>query len=298
MLGKQKQGGFYYPKDYPKRFITFVSLYFKIKAFYRWFRVQSIWTSFLGFQYKPSKDLIEIDITYLCNLRCNNCNRSSAQAPEASHISLADIRKFVTETIDGKRHWRRIRILGGEPTLHPEFLDIIQVLLKLKEQGYADVIEVVSNGFGPKVKRALAQIPDGIELENSEKAGNTQPMFGPFNLAPKDDYLHKFSDFRHGCDIMHSCGIGLTPLGYFPCAVAGGIDRVTEGGCGRDHLPHDFDEMRDLLARNCQLCGRFKDGHYVPEKLRPALLEQKTSRSWLAIYKAWRTRKHQEQKDT
>ncbi|WP_462146981.1 radical SAM protein [Pseudoalteromonas gelatinilytica] len=295
MLGKQKKGGFYYPKDYPKRFVTLVNFYFKVKACYRWVRVQSIWPAFLGFQYQPSQDLIEIDITYLCNLRCNNCNRSSAQAPEASHISLIDIQKFVAETINNKRHWRRIRILGGEPTLHPDFQAILTELLRLKQQGYADVIQVVSNGFGPKVQRALAQIPDGIELENSEKVGNTQPMFGPFNLAPKDSYFHTFSDFRHGCDIMHSCGIGLTPLGYYPCAVAGGIDRVTLAGRGRAQLPSSSDEMRDLLARNCQLCGRFKDGHYVPEKIRPSLLEQKTSLSWLAIYKAWRARKHSEQ---
>ncbi|MER2491114.1 radical SAM protein [Catenovulum sediminis] len=288
MFKRSQPGGFYYPKDYPTRFISLVKWQFKFKALWRWFRIQKVSTRLLGYQYTPSVDLIEIDITYLCNLRCKNCNRSSAQAPEAVHIGLSDINKFVEETIANQRYWRRIRILGGEPTLHPDFLAIMNALLPLKQMGLAEKIQVVSNGFGPKVNATLEKLPKGIELENSAKVGNIQPTFGPFNEAPKDSSVYHFTDFSHGCDIMHNCGIGLTPLGYYPCAVAGGIDRVTKTGHGRSHLPTCDDEMRDLLARNCQLCGRFKDGHYVPEKLRPPLLEQKTSKSWHAIYQAWK----------
>lgn len=290
MFKRYQPGGFYYPKDYPTRFVRLVKWQFKFKALWRWFRIQKMSTRLLGYQYTPSVDLIEIDITYLCNLRCKNCNRSSAQAPDAVHISLSDVTRFVEETIANQRCWRRIRILGGEPTLHPEFLAILNALLPLKQIGLAEKIQVVSNGFGPKVNATLEKLPKGIELENSAKVGNIQPAFGPFNEAPKDSPVYHFTDFRHGCDIMHSCGIGLTPLGYYPCAVAGGIDRVTNTGHGRSHLPSSDDEMRDLLARNCQLCGRFKDGHYVPEKLRPPLLEQKTSKSWHAIYQTWKAR--------
>jgi hypothetical protein len=40
----------------------------------------------------------------------------------------------------------------------------------------------------------------------------------------------------------------------------------------------------------CRLCGRFQDGHYVPPKLRPPLLEQQTSPSWHKIYQNWQRR--------
>lgn len=290
MFRKPKQGGFYYPKDYPTRFVAWVKFLFFLKALWRWIRVQKVLPSFLGYQYQPSTDLIEIDLTYLCNLRCNNCNRSSAQAPAAVHIQHADIQRFVEQSIQQNRHWRRIRILGGEPTLHPEFDAIITTLLTLKTHNLADCIQLVTNGYGSKVQAALENLPSGIDVENSAKVSNTQPAFGPFNDAPKDSKRYRFTDFRHGCDIMHSCGIGLTPQGYYPCAVAGGIDRVTQAGTGRTSLPTTDDEMRDLLARNCQLCGRFRDGYFVPEKLRPQLLEQKTSKSWHVIYQAWRER--------
>lgn len=142
-------------------------------------------TRLLGYQYKPATTLIEIDITYLCNLRCNNCNRSSAQAPEASHISLDDIRQFVDESINKDRNWERIRLLGGEPTLHPDFQNIINEMERYLEYNPTTLIEVVSNGYSSKVQRILSQIPDSIQIENSSKNNNIQPSFGPFNLAPK-----------------------------------------------------------------------------------------------------------------
>jgi len=89
MFKKTKLGGFYFPKDYPTRFVTLVKWRFKIKALYRWLRVKMVWPKCVGFQYKSSHDLIEIDITYLYNLRCQNCNRSSAQAPEFHAIVTA-----------------------------------------------------------------------------------------------------------------------------------------------------------------------------------------------------------------
>ncbi|MFN3882687.1 MAG: radical SAM protein [Nitrincola lacisaponensis] len=285
---RKKPGNFYYPKDYPRRFVSLIRFQFKLKVLWRWLRVQRISTQLLGFQYQPSLDLIEIDITYQCNLRCHNCNRSSAQAPAAMHLALADIEKFVNDTIATGKHWRRIRVLGGEPTLHPEFMSIMHCLLSLKQLQLVDQLQLVSNGFGPKVSAILKQLPAGIEVENSSKTGNIQPSFGPFNEAPVDSELYRFTNFGNGCDIMHSCGIGLTPLGYYPCAVAGGIDRVTQAGSGRPTLPDAADHMRDLLNRNCQLCGRFKDGHYVPEKLRKPLLIQSTSPTWAAIYQKWR----------
>lgn len=292
LFNKRKRGGFYYSKDYPKRFVWLVRQKYILKAVWRWLRVQRFISSCLGFQYKPSQDLIEIDITYLCNLRCKNCNRSSAQAPDSVHITLEDINRFVEDSIQQQRHWRRIRILGGEPTLHPEFNNIIELLLRLKLQKLADTIQVVTNGFGPKVQMELLKLPIDITVENSSKEGNVQPSFGPFNNAPKDSVLYRFTDFRHGCDIIHSCGVGLTPLGYYPCAVAGGIDRVIGAGQGRTTLPSKNDDMRDLLARSCQLCGRFRDGHYVPEKLRKPLLSQVTSPSWQTIYSQWKSRKN------
>lgn len=287
---QRRRGDFRYGRDFPKRFLSYFRAVFAIKAFLRWLRVQKPLTRLLGFQYGVASDLIEIDLTYLCNLRCNNCNRSSAQAPASVHLSLSDVRRFVDDSLATRRDWARIRLLGGEPTLHPDFEAVIAELLRYKEQFPATRIQLVTNGFGQKVKTILEGVPDSIEIENSSKAGTVQPEFGPFNLAPQDSLAFRHADYRNGCSIMKACGLGLTPQGYYPCAVAGGIDRVRGLQRGRSSLPGPEDQMRDLLEDACGLCGRFRDGHFVPIKLRKPLLEQRTSPSWQRIYAAWSQR--------
>ncbi|GLR68645.1 hypothetical protein GCM10010909_33270 [Acidocella aquatica] len=262
----------------------------KLKSFYRAMRITRPMTWILGPQYRAAMDLIEIDLTYLCNLKCNNCNRSSAQAPEARHLSLDQLKEFVTKSLHQGRGWRRIRLLGGEPTLHPHFHEAIAVLEPLRARTPGLLIEVVTNGYGDKVKQALRKLPPHVAVENSQKSGPMQPHFGAFNKAPQDSWWHRLVDYRNGCEIVRSCGMGLTPTGYYHCAVAGGIDRVTGEGLGRTSLPAADDEMRDLMDRTCRLCGRFRDGHFIPFNFRKPLLVQQTSRSWKRIYGAWLNR--------
>lgn len=278
---------FTYSHDYPKKWFRIVKFWFHLKAVWRWLRVQKPMTKLMGFQYQVADDLIEIDITYQCNLKCNNCNRSSAQAPDKTQIGLDEISRFVEDSLSQKKRWRKIRVLGGEPTLHPQLSEILAELYRLKQIHPELSIQLVTNGYGRRVNKAISVLPEWLSIENSAKTDVVQPKFGPFNLAPVDSWYHKFSDFSNGCDIAKTCGIGLTPQGYYPCAVAGGIDRVLNQKNGRQRLPESDDEMRDLMKHACGLCGRFRDGHYVPPKLRPQILEQRTSISWKKIYQEW-----------
>jgi len=92
-----------------------------INGWMKWLRVQSWVTWILGPEYYRNLSMIEIDITYACNLRCYNCNRSCTQAPTVERMTVDQIKKFVEESKASNLQWKRIRILGGEPTLHPDF---------------------------------------------------------------------------------------------------------------------------------------------------------------------------------
>lgn len=278
------------PSNYPKNKILFGKIKYKLLSIYRLIRVQKIF-NIINPQYKRSRDNIEIDITYQCNLYCNNCNRSSTQAPDKLHISLKDIINFVDSSVENKKYWKRIRILGGEPTLHPNILEIINELLRYKKFNSKVLIELVTNGYGTKVNNILNKIPKEIWIENSKKDDIVQPEFGPFNLAPIDEKKFIFADYSNGCSIMEDCGMGLTPMGYYPCAVAGGIDRITKKNIGYKNLPSESDDMLELVKEFCQYCGRFRDGHYIPKNIRKPIYEQQTSLTWKRLYNNWRKNK-------
>lgn len=254
-------------------------------ALWRHTRISKPLTWLLGPQYRPSRDLIEIDITYKCNLHCLNCNRSCTQAPSDEHMSLGMVGAFVDESIQKGRAWRRIRVLGGEPTLHPEFDKIIFELLRYKAWRPSCIVEVVTNGYGQSVNQALARLPKDVMVDNSAKTGPVQTHFGPFNLAPIDDLRYFLADYGNACAIARDCGMGITPQGYYPCAVAGGIDRIVNLGLGAKQLPDE--DMQEVSRRLCGYCGRFRDGHFVPRLLRSAITDMRISATWTRLYESW-----------
>jgi hypothetical protein len=224
---------------------------------YQFLRAQSLVADRLGPQFRPSREYAEIDITYRCNLKCINCNRSCAQAPSDLEMPLADIAAFIEASVDREIAWKRIRILGGEPTLHSRFFEIIDLLLRYRREHNPDVRLVVGTNFkGPRVKRVLAELPGSIHIKSTLKTSPVN-LFRPFNLAPVDTVFNRFSDYTCGCRIIQECGLGVTPSGYYMCAVAGGIDRIFQYHLGRPAIPAETDRLSDQMSVFCRLCGHF-----------------------------------------
>jgi hypothetical protein len=227
--------------------------------------------------------LIEIDVTYACNLGCFNCNRSCEQAATGEHMSVRQIERFVAESVARGIRWERIRLLGGEPTLHPDIFAILDLLRAYRnEHSPATRLEIGTNGYGGKVRRVLALIPPDVTVIDTRKTGPVQPAFKTFNVAPQDLLAYRWADYRNGCWIIEKCGTGLGPSGYYPCAVAAGIDRIVGHDVGRHRLPDDEDGMEDQLARFCRLCGHFKQERNGPTS------GPVQSRSWRDAYARYR----------
>lgn len=224
-------------------------------------RVQAPVSHVLGPQYRRSRTQIQIDLTWSCNLRCFNCNRSCEQAPTGERMDLDQIRHFVDESVAACQRWEQIHLLGGEPTLHPELSDILDMLLAWRnEHSPKTLIQLTTNGYGSKVQAVLEKLPSGIVLNNTYKESRCQP-FDHFNIAPVDRLGYLYADYTNGCFVTHGAGIGLTPYGWYPCAVAGGIDRIIGLDIGRKHLPSPGDDMFDQMRIFCKLCGCFARMH-------------------------------------
>ena len=245
---------------------------------FQFIRCQSWVSRPFGKPFQPSRDYIEIDITYSCNLKCINCNRSCTQAPSETEMPVATIEAFISQSVDHKTPWKRIRILGGEPSLHSRFFDIVDLLMDYRRAHNPSVrLVVCSNCYGSQVRRALEQLPASIVIKSTLKTSRSN-LFRPFNVAPVDSPFNRFSDYTCGCRIIEACGIGLTPSGYYMCAVAGGIDRIFGYHLGRALLPDPYDDFSDQMAAFCPLCGHF--GFQWPTR------KSRQSKTWRQAYAA------------
>lgn len=247
---------------------------------YQFVRAQRFVSNRFGRQFLPSRQYAEIDITYKCNLKCFNCNRSCSQAPSISEMPVADIENFLQQSIEKKIAWKRIRLLGGEPTLHSRIFDIKNVLIEYREK-YNPLVRLVvgTNFYGNTVHRALDQLPDTIIVKSTLKSSQVN-LFKPFNMAPVDRLYNRFSDYTCGCRIIEDCGLGVTPSGYYMCAIAGGIDRIFGYNLGRKEIPDESDRLSDQMSAFCRLCGHF--GFQWPTR-RP-----KQSKTWRLAYQRYK----------
>ena len=243
--------------------------------------------------YCPCHDKIILDVTYACNLKCVNCNRSCRHAPSDDFMTLSQVERFIGESVDQKRTWRQIWIEGGEPTLHPEIDLILDILLDYRKK-YSPLLKIQlnSNGFGDETVRQLERIGKRIKIYSSEKTSPEVKDFCVFNLAPCDFEVFKDTDFSMGCYLPSFHGLSLNMNGYYHCSCAGGMDRVLGLDIGLKKLPKREDLWwKKSMSAFCRYCGHFpvNNRHYLSVEL--PQVSYLISDSWYKFFEAFNTRK-------
>lgn len=233
---------------------------------------------------------IALDITTACNMNCFNCEASCYQAPSSEGMSLKQINKFVNESIKLRYYWSAIKLRGGEPTLHPQFFDILKLIKKYKDFNHNCKIIIVTNGIGKKVREILSNLPDWAGITNSgfnKKNSKQNYTFNSYNVAPIDLISYKFfTDFTKGCIRIQKCyGLALSRYGYYPCCPGANVDRVFGFDLGIKKLSFvNKLNLQNQMKILCKYCGHFKEpNEYV--------IKQKTSISWNKAYKKYEKEK-------
>lgn len=261
----------------------------KLRGIYDFWRISPGVTRVFGPQFRRNRHRIGIALTYACNLRCYNCDESSAQAPADTQMTVEQMQRYVDEWAAASYRWDLMEIAGGEPTMHKDFFEILDILREYRNRCSPDTrIKVLTNGTGDRVKQMIAQIPADVEVENSDKEGKRQAELrhATFNLTPEEVPGYSNVDYRNACEWTERCGTGLGPTGYYHCPVAAGMDRIFEWNIGRQSLPSEDDDMEDLAERFCSKCGYFlKELEY-----KKPLGKQLTSPAWQQAYDDYRTR--------
>ncbi len=273
------------------------------------YRLESRFRRMLGLPFMLNFSKVEIELTTLCNLSCNNCDRSSGQARSAEAMSVDQIARFISESIKHGKRWRKIVIQGGEPLLHPEILQILEMFVEYKKSfSPGTFLRITTNGWGSKVRDVLKSIPREVFVMNTGKipkddeghveiTGRDEPMFDTYHSAPMDVLdatRYKSIDFSAGCRIAEECGIGLTRYGYFPCGAGASVARVFGLDVGVKSLAEmTTKQFRDSLDTLCRRCGHFKtcSRHESPESVSRQSSDQVTSVTWQGALETFKQRK-------
>jgi hypothetical protein len=217
---------------------------------------------------------VQLEITSDCQLKCDNCDRNCGKVKPES-MSVAQVWKFVEESLKLNHEWSRIDIIGGEPTLHPKLETLFEMIKIYKNRFPNCKIRFSSNGLGQKTKEVLKTIPNWVEVRNSNKTSKHN-SFEAYNSAPIDNGEKHVKS----CSIPWRCGLGLTSNGYFLCGAGASIAKVFEFDIGVMNLSElTIDKLKEQRNILCKYCGHSNCS------TKHMVVNQETSKSWEEAFK-------------
>ena len=222
--------------------------------------------------------VIQIDITNACHKACSNCTRFCGQHAKPSFMDLETFKKAV-DSMEGFNGI--VGIMGGEPTLHPQFAEMMEYYAsKIKEprpkaflgtptSSFKDYGRLVKyqrgrkrglwSALGPGYYKNFEQIQDTFPYQNlnDHQTVNTHQaiLVTRKELGIPDKEWYKLRD---NCWIQNIWSASITPKGAFFCEVAAALDTLFNGPGGWPiekgwwkRKPSDFGEQLNW----CEMCS-------------------------------------------
>ena len=186
---------------------------------------------------------VELEITLRCNHACPSCSRHCNIFDYGpTDMSMLEIEKFVKEA-QASKGVKILSVMGGEPTIHPRFVDIVELLHQdLVKPGVVGLLRIATNGKKP-LPRLSFKPATVVSLPSQKKHRYSF-------IAPQDS-----GQATLNCRVPYTCGVALNKFGYSPCGAGGAVARLF--GLGqfiRDRLPSSPEEFIDYRNLLCTLC--------------------------------------------
>ncbi len=245
-------------------------------------------------QMKSPKDMriIEIDITNACIHQCSNCTRFCGHHKKPFFMDLESVKRAI-DSLEG--FGGTIGIIGGEPTLHPQFEEIANYLASKfpKNKGtdrqllhpqkdflktIKDVEAAHSASYYNGVRTSVRlKGPGLLSAMGNSYAKHYEVIQDVFKFQLLNDHINpmyhdpilvsrkelgipdeEWRVLRDNCWIQNQWSASITPKGAFFCEVAGTLDLLFDGPGGWEVEPNWWKrEVSDFSDQLhwCELCG-------------------------------------------
>lgn len=200
--------------------------------------------------------VIHVDITNACHLSCANCTRHVGHHRKPYFMSLDTVRKAIL-SLEGCP--ARVGIMGGEPCLHPKFLDVLALVREMIPDKRRR--EFWTSGFKwDEYKDAILETfdEDRISFNNHEQTtGKHQPLLVAIEEVVEDPVLRKM--LIDNCPFQARWSASITPKGAFFCEIAASLDWLFDGPGGYPIEPGWWNKVQnqfqDQVDRYCGKCS-------------------------------------------
>lgn len=173
------------------------------------------------------------------------------------YTPLNDIEWMVDHVIANSHHKRKMGIFGGEPTIHPQFREMLELLAE-KDWKFT----VYTNGR----KVPNLTVPKNVKMRVDPKDKPERQFVQTWN-APKDYYKREDHEWyftelaQKYCFIWNNCRTLLYDKKGYACVTFATIDILTgenhgwEMVEGKDVFERTFDEVVCQAKHYCYRCG-------------------------------------------
>ena len=201
--------------------------------------------------------VIQIEVTYACNLQCANCTRFVGHHADPHYMDMETVARAI-DSLDG--YPGQIGIMGGEPTTHPQFADICKLLRdKVPNRRKR---QLWTNGFKWKQYQSVIEETFDQDMiiynDHKDKAvGVHQPLL----LAAEEILEDRELMWRliGNCWVQWRWAASITPKGGFFCEVAAAQDHLFNGPGGypleKGWWNKNPNEFADQVKRYCVRCS-------------------------------------------
>lgn len=205
---------------------------------------------------------IQIDVTNICTKSCSNCTRFCGHYT-SDKLYYMDPSYYEEAVCTLKNHTSCIGMIGGEPTIHPEFLGLCQIL-------NSHVSDKQRKGLWSNLHTTFYKhqttIANTFGIFNLNDHKTNEILHTPILIASDDLIKSKliteeeFERFTDNCWVQLNWSATINPRGAYFCEVAGMLSYLFDGPEGLDIEKHPnwinyplsaFKYQRDWACRRC-----------------------------------------------